>query len=173
VQRSIEIGDVIYRVGRQLDAERFRTAARKRYLVVEMLGVKYHRNPFCAGSHFLEKFYPLGRHFIREKRDDGEILTWPSKRHRNSRPHRTVANATDDGYAAFTCLEQRHDDMTANGEQELGLLRDKFGGQFRKPIRHTIGIAEDDFYVAAIDESGLCECVLQRLIDWSQFVAKY
>jgi hypothetical protein len=128
----------------------------------------------CWEPHFLEKFYPLRRHFIREKRDAGEVLTWSSKRHGNSRPHRAIANATDDGYVAFTCLEQWLDNITANGEQELGLLRDKFGGQFRKPIRHTIGIAEDDFDVAAIKDSGLCECVLQRLIDRSQFgVAKY
>src|SRR4029079_16564159 len=31
-----------------------------------------------------------------------------------------------------------------------------------------MGIAEDDFNVAAINESNLRECVLQRLIDWTQ-----
>ena len=76
--------------------------------------------------------------------------------------------------ATFTCLEQRLDNITANGEQKAGLLRDKFASQFGKSIRHTIGIAEDDFDVAVIEESGLSECVLQRLIDRSQFgVAKY
>ena len=139
-----------------------------------MLGVKYHRNLFCVGRHFLEKFYPLGRHFIREKSNPGEILTWPSKRYGDPRPHRAIANATDNGYATFTCLEQWLDNITANGEQNVGPLRDKFGGQFGKPIRITICIPEDDFDVAAIEESGLCECVLQRLIDRSQFgVAKY
>jgi hypothetical protein len=60
--------------------------------------------------------------------------------------------------ANFTCLEQRLDNITANGEQKVG----------------TIGIAEDDFDVAAIEESGLCECVFQRVIDRSQFsVAEY
>src|SRR6266566_3158236 len=99
-----------------------------------MVGVKYHRNPFYVGSHFLQKFYPLGCHFIREKRNPGEILTWPSKRHRHSRPHRTVADATNDGYAAFTCLEQRHDKI-ANSEQEVRFLRDKFGGASRSDLR--------------------------------------
>jgi hypothetical protein len=30
----------------------------------------------------------------------------------------------------------------------------KFDRQFPKPIRHTIGIAKDNFDIAAIDESG-------------------
>jgi hypothetical protein len=95
-------------------------------------------------------------------------------RARETAIHRAVANATDDRYATCTCLEQRLDHVTANGEQKVGFLRDKFGGQFRKSIRHAIGIAEDDFDVAAIDESGLRERVLQRLIDRPQFgVAKY
>ena len=93
-----------------------------------MLGIKYHRNAPCVGCHFFEEFHPLGRHFIREKRDPGEILAWPSQRHGNSRAHRVIANATDDGYVAFACLEQRLDNITANGEQKVGLLRDKFGG---------------------------------------------
>src|SRR6266436_8598107 len=80
-----------------------------------------------GATSFRSSIHPLGCHFIREKRNPGEILTWPSKRHRHSRPHRTVADATNDGYAAFTCLEQRHDKI-ANGEQEVRFLRDKFGG---------------------------------------------
>jgi len=57
------------------------------------------------------------------------------------------------------------------GEQKGGLLRDKFGGQFGKSIRHPVGIAEDDFDVAAIDEtlisfnSGnltLCQCAARK-----------
>ena len=51
-----------------------------------------------------------------------------SKRQGNSRPHRVIANATDDGYAAFACLEQRLDNIAADGDQKVGLLRDKFGG---------------------------------------------
>ena len=105
-----------------------------------------------AGCHFLQDLHPLRRHFIREKCDASEILAWSSQRHGNSRAHRAFANAADDGYAAFTCLEQWHDNMTANGEQKVGLLRDKFGGQFRKSIRSAVGIAEDDFDIAAIDE---------------------
>src|ERR1700704_4501197 len=31
--------------------------------------------------------------------------------------------------ATFTCLEQRLDNITANGQQKVKLLRDKFGGQ--------------------------------------------
>jgi hypothetical protein len=140
-----------------------------------MLRIEYHRNLPDVGRHFLEQFHPLRRHFIRKKRDPSEVLAWSSKRHGNSRPDRAITNATDDGYATFTCLKKWLDNITANSEQKVGPLRDKFGGQFRKSIRHTIGIAEDDLDVAAIEKSGLCECVLQRLIDWSQFfgVAKY
>src|SRR4051794_28430544 len=116
-----------------------------------MQGIKYHSNAPCVRCHFLEQFYPLCRHFIRKKRDPGEVLTWSSKRHGNSRPHRAIANATDDRYATFTCLEQCFDNIPANGEQKIGLLRDKIDGQFRKPIRHTIGIAENDFDVAALE----------------------
>ena len=125
-QRCIEIGGAVYWVGRWLDAERFSSAPRKCHFVVEMLRIKYHRNTSCVGCHFFEEFHPLRRHFIREKRDPGEILAWPSQRHGNSRAHRAIANATDDGYAAFACIEQRLDSITANGEQKVGLLRDKF-----------------------------------------------
>ncbi|MDA9496218.1 hypothetical protein XI05_01400 [Bradyrhizobium sp. CCBAU 11357] len=54
-------------------------------------------------------------------------------------------------------------------------MRDKFSGQFHKSIRQSVGIAEDDFDVAPIEDPGLRECVLQRLIDWSQSfsIAKY
>jgi hypothetical protein len=31
--------------------------------------------------------------------------------------------------ATFTCLRQRLDNITANGQQMVKLLRDKFGGQ--------------------------------------------
>src|SRR6266403_135795 len=115
-----------------------------------MQGIKYHRNAPRVRCHFLEQFYPLRRHFIRKKRDPGEVLTWSSKRHGKSRPHRAIANATDNGYATITCLEQWLDNITANGEQNVGPLRDKFGGQFGKPIRITICIPEDDFDVAVI-----------------------
>ncbi len=161
-------------MGRKLDAERFSAAPRKRHFIIEMQGIEYHANAPCVGRHFLEQLYPLAGHFIGEKGDAGEVHAWPGKRDGNSRPHRAIADATDDRYAAFTCLEQRLDNVTANGEQKGRLLRDKFGGQFRKSIRHTIGIADDDFDVAAIDEAGLFERILQRLIDRSQFgVAKY
>ena len=92
-----------------------------------MLRIKYHRNAPYVGCHFLEEFHSPGRHFIREIRDTGEILAWPSKRQGNSRTHRVIADATDDGYAPFTCLEQRLDNITADGDQKVGLLRDKFG----------------------------------------------
>src|SRR3981189_2566897 len=139
-----------------------------------MQGIKYHRNAPRVWCHFLEQFYPLRRHFIRKKRDPGEVLTWSSKRHGNSRPHRAIANPTDDGYATFACLEQWLDNITRHRAEKGRVLRDKFGGPFGKPIRHAIGIAENDLDVAAIEKSGLCECVLQRLIYRSQFgVAKY
>src|SRR5882762_3090380 len=134
---------------------------RERHLVVEMLGIKYHRNTPCIGRHFPDEFYPLGGHFIREIRDPGKILAWPSKSHRNSCPHWAIADPTDNGYAAFTCLEQRLDNITTNGEQKVGILRDKFSGQFRKSIRYAIRIAEYDFDIAAINESGLNERFLQ------------
>ncbi len=135
-----------------------------------MLRIEYHRNLPDVGCHLLEQFFPLRRHFIRKKRDPSEVLTWLSKRHGKSRPDRAIANATDEGYATFTCLKQWLDNITADSEQNVGPLRDEFGGQFRKSIRHTVRIAEDDFDVAAVEETGLCECVLQRLIDWSQFL---
>ena len=93
-----------------------------------MLGIKYHRKAPCVGCHFFEKLHLLGRHFIREKRDHGEIRTWLAQRQGNSCAHRAIADATDDWYAAFACLEQRLDNITANGEQKIGLLGDKFGG---------------------------------------------
>jgi hypothetical protein len=153
-------------VGCQLDAEGFNATPRKCHFVVEMLGIKYHRNAPCTGCHFLEDLHPLGCHFIREKCDAGEILAWPSQRHCKPRAQRAITNATDDGYAAFACLEQRPDNITANGEQKVGLLRDKFVCQSREVIRLTIGIAKDDFDVAP--SSGLRDCVLQRLIDRTQ-----
>ena len=90
-----------------------------------MLRIEYHRNTSCVGCHFFQEFHPLGRHFIREKRDPGEIPARPSQRHGDSRAHRVIANATDDGYDAFACLEQRFDNITANGDQKVGLLRNK------------------------------------------------
>src|SRR5262245_5467570 len=115
-------------MGRQLDAERLSPTPRKGHLIIEMLRIKYYRNALCVGCHLFEEFHSLGRHFIRQKCNAGEILTWPSQRVGNSRAHRAIANATDDGYAAFACLEQRLDNIAADGEQKVGFLRDKFGG---------------------------------------------
>jgi hypothetical protein len=49
-QRCIEIGSAVYWMGCQLDAEGFSAAPRKCQFVVEMLGIKYHRNAPCAGT---------------------------------------------------------------------------------------------------------------------------
>src|SRR4029079_384264 len=104
-----------------------------------MLGIEYHRNVPDVGGHLLEQFYPLRRHFIRKIRDPGEVLAWSSKRHGNSRPHGVIANNTDNGYATFTCLKQWLNNIPANSEQKFGPLRNKFGGQFLKPVRHPAG----------------------------------
>jgi hypothetical protein len=85
------------------------------------------------------------------------------KRYGNFRAHGAIATATDDRYAAFAGLEQRLDNIPANGEQEVRLLRNKFGCQSLELIRFTIGIAEDDFDVATINKSGLSECIFSDL----------
>jgi hypothetical protein len=167
-QRCIKIGGAGYWMGCQIDTEGFSAAPRKCYFAIEMLGIKYYSNTPYAGCNFLEFLHPLGCHFIREKCDASEILVRPSQRHCKSGAHRAITNPTDDGYAAFACLEQRLDDITANGEQKIGLLRNKIVCQSRELILFTIGVAKDDFDVAPIDESSLRDCVLQRLIDWPQ-----
>src|SRR5882762_4589724 len=98
----------------------------------------------------------------------GEILARPGERRGNSRPHRAVADTADDRYATLVCVEERLDDITANREQHVGLLRDEFAGQFRKTRRSAIGVPVADFDVAAIDKAVLNERVLQRPIDLSQ-----
>jgi hypothetical protein len=123
-----------------------------------MLRIEYYRNALCGRRCFLEEFHPLGRHFIREERDPGEILAWPRKRYGDFCTHGAIATTTDDRDCAFASLEQWLDHISANGEQNIRLLRNKFGGQSRKLIRFTVGIAEDDFDVATVNKSGLSEC---------------
>src|SRR6478672_2230171 len=61
-----------------------------------MLRIEYYRNALCGRRRFLEEFHPLGRHFIREERDPGEILAWPRERYGNFRTHGAIATTTDD-----------------------------------------------------------------------------
>src|SRR4051812_38045830 len=155
-------------MGRQFDAKRFSSGPRKCHFIVEVLGVKYCSNAPCARCHFLEQFDPLSRHLIREKRDAREILGGPSKRGGYFRSHRAVAYSTYDRDVAFARFEQRLDNVPANSQQNGGLVRDKFSSQFGKSVRYTVGIAEDDFNIATVNEPDLSKCVLQRLINRSQ-----
>src|SRR5688500_7759087 len=109
-------------MGRQADAERFSSATRKRQLAVEMQVIEYHRNAFCIGCDFFEELYPPGRHLICQERYTGEILARPGERRGDPRPHRVVADAADDRYAALAGIKERLVHVTANPQQHVRLL---------------------------------------------------
>ena len=66
------------------------------HFVVEMLRINITATRLELGATSLSNSIRLAAHFIREKRDPGEIRTWPGQRHGNSRAHWAIADATDD-----------------------------------------------------------------------------
>ena len=71
-------------------------------------------------------------------------------------------------YGALTCIKQRFDNVTTNCKQKVGLLRNKFLGQFREARRFAVGITVNDLDITAVNEPALRQCIFQRLIDRPQ-----